>query len=227
MTTPVAFLQHSEWDVPGTLGVRARELGFATEAYRADRGSDGLPPVGSFDVLVVMGSVQSTIDPTLRWIHDERRFVGQAVADGVPVLGVCFGGQLLAQVLGGVVARLPAPEIGWRTLETVDPDRMPAGPWVVWHEDGFTTPPGSQAVARTDVSPHAFIMGPHTGLQFHPEVDRTIIGHWVSDAELKKGLTGEQADELLAGFDNDGNGTEQKTRQLFDGFVARAGLGQG
>lgn len=171
-----------------------------------------------------MGSIESALDPTVPWIGYERRLVAHAVADGLPVLGVCFGGQLLAQVLGGVVSRCPQPEIGWRTLDTNDPNRVPAGPWVVWHEDRFSAPPGAETVARTQVSLHAFVMGPHTGVQFHPEVDGTIVGHWVADAEAEGRLTAVQAHELLSGFGSDGRGPEEQARQLFDGFVERAGL---
>ena len=62
MTARGAFLQHSAYDLPGVLGDRARELGLTTESYRADHGAAGLPPLGSFDLLVVMGSTESTTE---------------------------------------------------------------------------------------------------------------------------------------------------------------------
>ncbi len=224
MSARVTFLGHSEWDVAGTLGDNARQLGFSVSSRRADRLSAGLPPPGSFDLLVVMGSVESVTDPTLEWIGAERRLVEGAVRDGVPVLGVCFGAQLLAQVLGGEVERAPAPEIGWRLVATDDPGRIPPGPWVSWHEDRFTAPPGAEAVARTDVSLQAFVLGPFTGVQFHPEVDREIVHHWILEARADGSLGSDTEDELLGGFRPDGKGPEDQASRLFCGFVERAGI---
>jgi GMP synthase (glutamine-hydrolysing) len=226
MTTRVAFLQHSAYDLPGLLGERARQSGFATRSYRADHGARALPRPGSFDLLVVLGSVASANDRSIPWIEPERLLLTEAVASRVPVLGICFGGQLLAQVLGGVVRRMARPEVGWRLIDSADPERIPPGPWLVWHEDGFSAPPGAESVAETTASLHAFILGIHTGVQFHPEVTRKIVGHWVDHARLGGQLGPDRAAELLTGFDEDGCGPLEQTRRLFDGFVERAGLSE-
>ena len=184
MTARIHFLEHSEHDVPGVLGRLALDRGWEVGASRADRGASSLPTVGSFDVLVVLGSDESTLDPTVDWIGPERALVSEVVAAGTPVLGVCFGGQLLAQVLGGEVSRATRKEIGWRAVGSADPVRLPSGPWLVWHEDAFTAPPGSESLAWTDVSLQAFVSGVHTGVQFHPEVTREIVGDWVDVARV-------------------------------------------
>jgi GMP synthase-like glutamine amidotransferase len=219
----IAFLQHSGTDVPGVLGVLATGLGLEVSAHRADRGPAGLPTDGSFDLLVVLGSSASVTDGDVPWIGPERRLVARAVDRGVPVLGVCFGGQLLAQVLGGTVARATRPEIGWRLLDTVDPARVPAGPWLDWHEDAFTCPPGAEALASTDVSLHAFIAGPHTGVQFHPEVTVDVVSSWIGDDREAAGLSAADVDALLAGFDPGGRGPDTQARALFSGWLARTG----
>jgi GMP synthase-like glutamine amidotransferase len=224
MTARVAFLQHSASDLPGVLGKRALQLGLATRTYRADHGPPGLPRPDSFDLLVVMGSVESATNHDLAWIGPERQLVAEAVATDIPVLGVCFGGQLLAQVLGGEVGRAIRPEIGWLEVETNDEARVPTGPWFVWHEDAFTTPPGADLVARTDVSDQAYVLGIHTGVQFHPEVTREIVRPWVDEARSGDRIGPSQAEDLLSGFDAGGHGPEDQTRRLFDGYVERAGL---
>ncbi len=226
MSARMTFLQHSEHDVPGVLGRLAAEAGWEVDVYRADLGAGALPILGSFDALVVMGSDESTVDPTVEWIGPERELVTRSVATSVPVLGVCFGGQLLAQVLGGRVSRASRPEIGWRTVRTADPDRIPEGPWLVWHEDAFTVPPGAEWLATTDVSPHAFVAGIHTGVQFHPEVTAEIVGHWVDNAQARGHLEPGQADELMSGFVAEGRGPEAQTQRLFDGFLERSGVGR-
>jgi GMP synthase (glutamine-hydrolysing) len=224
MTQRVAFLQHGESDLPGVLGQRAHDLGFSTTSYRADHGAQALPRPESFDLLVVMGSVESTTNRSLRWIEQERRLVTEAVAADLPVLGVCFGGQLLAQVLGGEVTRAVKPEIGWLEVETTDQERVPSGPWLAWHEDAFSAPPGAEVVARTAVSLHAYILGIHTGVQFHPEVTEQIVRQWVDEARAGDRLSPTEAEALLSGFDAFGRGPEALTRRLFDGYVERAGL---
>ncbi|HEV3367106.1 MAG TPA: type 1 glutamine amidotransferase [Acidimicrobiales bacterium] len=224
MTARVAFLQHSASDLPGVLGKRALQLGLATRTYRADHGPPGLPPPDSFDLLVVMGSVESATNHALAWIGPERQLVAEAAAAGIPVLGVCFGGQLLAQVLGGEVGRAIRPEIGWLEVETNDEARVPSGPWFVWHEDAFTTPPGADLVASTDVSGQAYVLGIHTGVQFHPEVTRGIVRHWVNEARAEDRIRPSEAEDLLAGFDAGGHGPDDQARRLFDGYLERAGL---
>lgn len=223
MSTRVTFLQHSDLDVPGVLGHLSREAGWETRVCRGDRGTSMLPVPGSFDVLVVLGSGESVNDTSVPWIAPERAVVDRAVAGGVPVLGVCFGGQLLAQVLGGEVTRAVEPEIGWRTIKSVDPGRIPPGPWLEWHEDTFTAPPGSEALAHTGTSLQAFVAGVHTGVQFHPEVTREIVGRWVDDARGRGRLRLDQAEDLLGGFDGPGTGSGTPTATLYDGFLDRAG----
>ena len=224
MTARVAFLQHSPSDLPGVLGKRALQLGLATRTYRADHGPPGLPSPDSFDLLVVMGSAESTTDRSLAWIDAERQLVAGAVAADVPVLGVCFGAQLLAQVLGAEVTRAIRPEIGWLEIDTDDEDRVPPGPWLVWHEDAFTSPPGADMVARSDTSNHAYILGVHAGVQFHPEVTDEIVRRWVGEARADARLEPSQAEDLLTGFDADGRGPDDQAHRLFDGYLERAGV---
>ena len=94
------------------------------------------------------------------------------------MLGLCFGGEVLSAVLGGRVERAPAPELGWREIETDDPVAIPAGPWLEWHYERFTTPPGAIEVARTADAVQAFRLGPHLGVQFHPESTVEIVAGW-------------------------------------------------
>jgi GMP synthase (glutamine-hydrolysing) len=224
MADRIAFLQHSASDVPGLLGTFADDLGLDTTFHRADRGPDALPTAGSFDVLVVMGSIESVYDDRVPWIAPERAVVTTAVHQRVPVLGVCFGAQLLAEVLGGSVARAPRPELGWSEIRTDDPGRIGPGPWLNWHGDAITCPPAAVAVAHTDVALQAFVDGIHTGVQFHPEVTADVVHGWIDDARDQGGVSAEDVRTLLSGFDGRGHGPERQTRALFDGFLDRAGL---
>ena len=72
----------------------------------------------------------------------------------------------------------PRPEIGWYTIES-DVEWIAEGPWFQWHGDRFTIPAGATELARSPIGPQAFRAGRSVGVQFHPEVDVTIVADWL------------------------------------------------
>ena len=171
-----------------------------------------------------MGSEQSVNDPLLAWVAPERAFVASAVTHHVPVFGVCFGGQLLAQVLGGRVVRSPEPEVGWAAIQSDDPSLVAPGPWLLWHEEAVELPPGVTVIARTDVAIQAYVEECHTGVQFHPEVTTGLVRAWIDDARQRGELTPEDCRALWDDIDRLTRGSEANAGALFDGFLQRAGL---
>ena len=137
-----------------------------------------------YDVCVVMGSYRSVNDVETigAWIDAEIALVAAAHHGGCPVLGICFGGQVLAAALGGSVERAPETEVGWYRISGADNPVGP-GPWFQWHHDRFIVPPGGEVLARTAVGPQLFRLGASVGTQFHPEVDRAHLATWLDGAE--------------------------------------------
>jgi GMP synthase (glutamine-hydrolysing) len=224
-TTPrIAFMQHGPLELPGVLGAHAARLGFDVRCFRADRIEDGLPDPDEFAGIVVMGSVQSVNDTRLAWVALERAFVASAVTHHVPVFGVCFGGQLLAQVLGGRVVRLPEPEVGWSAIHSDDPSLVAPGPWLQWHEEAVELPPGVAVIARTDVAIQAYVKECHTGVQFHPEVTADLVRTWILDARQRGEVTLEECRALWDDIDQLTRVSEANAGDLFGGFLRRAGL---
>ena len=111
-------------------------------------------------------------------VEAEAALVRDVVGRGVPLLGICFGAQVLAHALGGTVSRSPVAEIGWLELE-VDAAGIAAGPWMEWHDDVFTPPEGFDVLARTAVGPQLIRGGRCLGTQFHPEATETIVRDWI------------------------------------------------
>jgi GMP synthase-like glutamine amidotransferase len=117
----------------------------------------------------------------------ELGLLRELVDAGVPTLGICLGGELLARALGARVG--PAPEeIGFTQVERTaadDPllrDLPPQFDALQWHSYGFELPDGAVALARNEATLQAFRAGEHAwGLQFHPEVDRAIVAGWALD----------------------------------------------
>ena len=111
------------------------------------------------------------METTIEWLR-----TADAVA--LPVLGICFGAQALAAALGGCVLRNAQPEVGWVTVESNDAEHVPSGPWLAWHEDGFTLPPLAYELARNAFGVQAFCHCRHLAVQFHPEVTPAIVDAW-------------------------------------------------
>jgi GMP synthase (glutamine-hydrolysing) len=121
-------------------------------------------------------SVHASSDP---WIADQVGFLRAAHDAGVPVLGICFGGQALAAALGATVSRAPETEIGW--IDVAGDDGY-GGRWFSWHEDVFDLPPGATELGRAASGLQAFAVGASVGLQFHPEVTPAIVDDWLDGA---------------------------------------------
>jgi GMP synthase-like glutamine amidotransferase len=97
----------------------------------------------------------------------------------VPVLGLCFGGQMLATVLGAPVAPAAGPTIGWREV-VAGPDSPAAGEWLHYNYETFPLPADAEPLAELDGASAAFRSGPHLGVQFHPEATPEIVHAWAA-----------------------------------------------
>jgi len=140
--------------------------------------NDRLPALDRVDMLIAMGGPMSANDEAeLPWLRAEKRFVGDAVARGIPVLGVCLGAQLIASALGARVFRSPAKEIGWFPIHGASPldpaFRFPSECLVFhWHGETFDLPEGAVRLASSaGCENQAFQLRDNViGLQFHLEI---------------------------------------------------------
>jgi GMP synthase (glutamine-hydrolysing) len=189
------LLQH-ERDTPGGL-IREwlDEHGVDVDEVRIDLDDRDLDPC-EYQLIVSLGSESAAYDDSLPFISREQKLLRQAIAASVPVLGICFGAQLLARALGGAVFRAPVPEIGWFSVRTHDPGLVEEGPWFQWHFDTFTPPPGSRLIAESDAGPQAYVLGRSFGVQFHPEVTPEIIDGWVAASRHELEASGVDPDAL-------------------------------
>jgi GMP synthase (glutamine-hydrolysing) len=164
----------------GTVGPALREQGYEVTVGALVPNSAPVPGPDEIDLLVLLGSAEAAYDDAVPWLAGELTYLRRVLEIGTPVLGICFGAQLLARALGGTVGRAVHPERGFVTLDSDDPEVLPAGTWVEFHYDAFTLPPGATLLARSDVGVQAFTHGPHLGVQFHPEITPEVFASWRS-----------------------------------------------
>lgn len=172
----------------GHLGRVARAKGIDVDVVALDAG-DPLPDPTEVEAAAVLGGEMGAYDvDRFPFLANEKAWLADLVDADVPVLGICLGCQLLADVLGGSAHLAEAPEIAFTTLEVVEPDpvvdvlgRVPS---LAIHRDTWTLPPGGTLIARSDRYPHAFRLGSALGIQTHPEVDEDIVGVWTANPKI-------------------------------------------
>ncbi|MCZ4519435.1 type 1 glutamine amidotransferase [Rhodococcus ruber] len=167
--------------IPGALlpALASRHVPYDVHSFVDSENQEPRPDLTEYSMLIVMGSHESAHDDSVPWIPIEFDFVSAAVDSHVPVLGICFGSQLLARVLGGTVSASTHPERGFTKISSDDLDLVPEGPWMQLHQDAFTVPPSSREIARNDSAPQAFTDGTNLGVQFHPEITVDSFDSWV------------------------------------------------
>ena len=227
----VLFVQHDHVSPAGPVGEAFADRGFDVQEFLVvPEERFGTPSVAvnfpdplAFDAIVPMGSYWSVYDHDRigTWVGDELNFLRRAHEAGVPVLGICFGGQALAAALGGQVVRAERPEVGWMTIRTSRPDVVGPGPWFQWHADRWVLPDGIRAFAWTDVAEQAFAVARSLGVQFHPELTAAMLDGWLGnggDQEARDlGLDPEQLVAETAERSADANA---RARRLVAAFLA-------
>ena len=120
-------------------------------------------------------------------------------------------------------------DIGWGSIETVDAERIPGGPWMQWHGDHFEPPTGSEILATSDVGVQAFTLRTNLGLQFHPEVTRDILASWMDmggeEASHAAVAAGTTRDEILAAADRHRDRARRDIDTMLDWWLPAVGLG--
>jgi GMP synthase-like glutamine amidotransferase len=225
-------IQHDHVSPPGEVGRRLEERGVEIafhevvpeERHFTPDVRTTFPSVADVDLVVAMGAPWSVYDEQRigSWVADELDLLRAADAAGVPVLGICFGGQLVAAAHGGAVVEADRAEIGWTAIRSDDPTLVGEGPWFQWHMDRWDLPPGAREVARNDVSSQAFVLRRNLAVQFHPELDAAMLELWLTNggAEVARAY-GCDPDALLADTVEREEDGRRRAAALVDGFLDR------
>ncbi|HYM30406.1 MAG TPA: hypothetical protein VEU47_03855 [Candidatus Cybelea sp.] len=198
MPAKVLLVVHQQHSDPGRIGETLSRMGLELDLRRPSLG-DPLPEhLDDHQGAVIFGGPMSANDDYLDFIRTELDWIGVALNSGKPFLGICLGAQLLARHLGAKVRAHPNGwhEIGYYPLHATADGRDFVDPGFhafEWHGEGFDMPSGASLLATGRHFPHqAFRYGSAYGLQFHPEVTRTIMERWTTRASHKLGFRGAQ-----------------------------------
>ena len=190
---PVAVLQHHGDVGPGHFEDWLREHCIDYRVVRIDLGEPVPSSAAEYAGICSLGGPMSVNDP-LPWIGPELELLRGAVGAGVPVIGHCLGGQLLARALGAKVERNPVKEIGWGRVTITEP--RVAREWLggtpaeiemfQWHGDTFALPARATGfLASRWCANQAFVLEhggvAHLGMQFHCEATPAIVRNWSGD----------------------------------------------
>ncbi|WP_407276575.1 glutamine amidotransferase-related protein [Halothiobacillus sp. DCM-1] len=182
----VVVFQHEAFEGLGALApwLRARQAVITTvEQFEPQPVTP--PPVATVDLLIVLGGPMSVHDTAqLPWLVTEKAYIREALAAGVPTLGICLGAQLMAEQAGAVVQKNPQPEIGWWPVQwrpeaqAIWPDEPAQTRVFHWHGETFGLPPGAALLGQSDACAHqGFVLpgGRAVGLQFHLEMTAETV----------------------------------------------------
>jgi len=174
---------------PGLLADAAGDARIDLEVVAADLDQQVPTDLDGVAGLVVLGGTMDVSDaPANPSLEAAMALIRLAGVRDIPALGICLGGQLAAQALGGRAYRCPrGPEYGWIPLAFTRTGR--ADPVLgaldsdvevfSSHHDVFDLPPGADLLAWGGHSPNqAFRLGSVVGVQFHPEVDAALVASW-------------------------------------------------
>ncbi|MFV0461250.1 MAG: type 1 glutamine amidotransferase [Actinomycetales bacterium] len=189
--------------------------------------STRFPALEGVDVVVVMGSVCSAYDPRVEaWVQAECDLLRRADTAEIPVLGICFGGQLLALAHGGSVRRTAHPEIGFAEVDSDDEHLVPSGPWFEWHSDRWEMPTEATEIARNTSGPQAFVLRRNLAVQFHPEVTSDSLRGWLDNGGREVAIDfGLDPEAMLAESVTTDSRSITRAARLVQGFLSRTALG--
>lgn len=207
----LVVFQHEANEPAALLGQVLQGYGHRLRTVELFNGAAVPADLDDVDGVISMGGSMN-VDETAKyaWLPAEMDFIKKAHGAGLPIVGVCLGAQLIAQALGGAVAAMEKPEVGWQNVKqafpgTVDP--IYAGiPWdtMQFHMHGqqvTTLPPDSTPLAGSKACrTQAFRVGLRVyAFQYHFEWGRTQIEKMAGDPLVAK--AGATAADITGGIE--------------------------
>jgi GMP synthase-like glutamine amidotransferase len=200
-------LQHLDIEPPALIADVLLAAGHTLATVHLDQGDELPGSTGHIDGAIIMGGPQSANDMQTNYIREELIWLEQAIDDGLPMLGICLGAQMMAKAAGAGIFTSPVRELGWcpvhrTTSSETDPlfTLMQDGLMVFqWHGETFSmTDTMTLTATHPDVPAQAFRLGRgQYGLQFHVEVKECIIEDWIRAGDSERHRLGSSGIDKL------------------------------
>ena len=208
----VAIVQNSPVRGPGLLLDYLDRRGWPSDVSPAtDLVEVGAPLA---DVHVFLGSPHGVYEEHIPWIVAERDLVRDLHAGQRPMLGICFGAQMIGSALGGSVQPIGRHFEGWMTNDDSGDDVW-RGPWFRWHGDAIDLPADVPVMARDQGIPQVFRAGNAIGIQAHPEVSAETLETWATEPYFT-GLAGEKLARAISQARRDAPSIRDRAFAFFD-----------
>ena len=195
----VLILQHEKSTSPGSTIQWCQERGHRVQILAAD-GTEVWPTADQFDFLVICGgSMNVDQEAEFPWLKAEKSFLQRSLQQKKKIVGLCLGGQLLAEALGGRVQKQAHWEVGWQPVQLDDGTELVA---FQWHGYQFSHPPKTKITASNEACPfQAFSFGNQAlGFQFHPETTEAWAIECAEDKQLPTTGFTQTGEEIKAGL---------------------------
>ena len=205
----------------GYVGDRCAARGLTQlRIWREEAVPHELPP--GISVVLLLGSEWSVAHPVAPAVLEaECALVRSAGEAGVPVLGLCYGAQVLAHAYGGRVSVAPLPEVGLVSVHSLDEARVPSGPWWSFHSDVIEAPPHARLLAHNAYGVQAFEVPGALGVQFHPEVRPEVFAEWLRRVPTTANAAGVSVADLGALAVRRQEDARKAAHVLVDDFLTR------
>ncbi len=220
----VLVLRHHLEDSPGLVGEAFEARGYEIDVVKMGE-SSGAPSLEGYNVLVILGSTFAVyeLERETAWFRQELALIAEADARRLPVLGICFGAQALCLSFEGTVRRARDEEVGWFDIDVVADVELSTGPWLEFHFDECLLPDVAEVWATTQRAVQAFAIGPHVGVQFHPEVDDTQLKEWLASDDIDVRDFGLDVEALVEQTARETPAARVRAQELVDLFLRRVG----
>lgn len=221
MTALSVALLNAAYNGDATRENFSRDVPADLDYYDATDGD--LPDHDDVDAAVVTGSKASAYWEEA-WIDSLRSWLREADDRDLPIFGVCFGHQIVADALGGTVGDMGEYELGYHAVDRVAESPLFDGvdeefvAFCTHHDEVTELPPGAQLTARNEYAIQGFRRGNAFGVQFHPEFDRDTAERVASG----KDLPDEEVDHALATITDERVAAADRTKRVFGNFVRYA-----
>lgn len=202
----VIIFQHDDRGRPGRLGLTLRDHAFKLDVRKLHRGDPVPVDYDDVDAVISLGG-KPNVNYGHAWLERERDFLRGAHERALPVVGLCLGAQQLALALGGEVAKMDVPEVGFTSVKLLPPahtDTIMGG--IAWDSPQFQThhyevtrlPEGAVHLASSaKCANQAFRVGMRSyAFQYHFEADRVMIDEFLKDARTDLHQAGVTSDEF-------------------------------